>query len=107
MANDYKELFNAVWDSVKAAAKDLATEQKVREYMEALVRDLADAKWTSVASSDPEVRRLAAVRLSHRQAQVEAEVIRLGLEASRASRLLALLESVGGVLLKILPSMLA
>lgn len=101
---DQQELIDELWGTVKAAAKNLLAEDNVKAVVRDQVEYAARAQWTIATTVDPAIKELAQREFAHREAQIEAFLAKVTLDATSKSRLVGILEGVFNVLLKYGPA---
>lgn len=104
----YDDIFKELWGVVTTSAQKLLDDEgdHVKAKMRELVEYAAHARLVIATTSDPVRKELAEREYAHRTAQIESEMGLLGLEATKRSRLVGLLEGVFGIAIKYVPMLL-
>lgn len=101
------QFINELWSIVVGAAKDVLTEGDVKAAVRDQVEYAARTQFVIATTSDAAIRELAQSEFAHLTAQIEAQLAKVVLDATKRSRLVGILEGVFNVLLKYAPVILS
>lgn len=109
MVEPWDDLKDAAVGIVKDALKGFVERQEVDEFVRRKAQDYAREWWGSVHAATEDERSEHAANLGHLKAQVKAEFDRLQIAISVDAKntVIKILETVGGVLIKLAPKILA
>lgn len=109
MPEPWKDIAKTSLDIVKDSLKGFIENQEVDEFAKRQTASLAKEYWGSIHAATEDERREHEDNLKHLTAQVRGEARRLQIAISDEAKdtLGRILETVGGVLIKLAPTLLA
>lgn len=108
MTEPWDDLKDGVLGALRESLSEFASDSRVEEFVKAKVADFAREKWLAQTAGTPDERAEHEANLRHLAAQVEAEVAELKIRANTAAKatLSKVLETAGGILLRLAPKLL-